>query len=264
MRRKKMLWTGCLLLVFFIILAALVPILSPYPYSEQNASICNRYPSFSHWFGTDRFGRDLFTRTWCGVRLSLCIGLGSAMICGTFGVALGAVAGYFGGMADCLVMRAADVVDAIPSLLYVVLLTLVLGTNAWSMILGICVSGWDETARISRGEAMRLKSSEFVQAARLSGASSWHVIWHHLLPNAAGPLIVSLAFFVPRAIFTEAFLSFAGVGIAAPAASLGALVAEGQRQVRLYPGQMLYPAIVLCLLVMALHFIAAGLEEGTC
>lgn len=260
--RRKMFLTGCVLLAVLMTLAVLVPAFSPYSYSEQNAGLRNLNPSLSHWFGTDRFGRDLFTRVWCGARLSLCIGLGSAAICGTLGMAFGAVAGYFGGLADCLVMRAADVADAIPSLLYVVLLTLALGANVQAMILGICISGWSGTARMVRGEVMRLRTSEFVQAARLTGASPWRVIWYHLLPNAMGALIVSLTFFVPKAIFTEAFLSFAGVGIAAPAASLGALVWEGRRQLRLYPGQMLYPAFVLCLLVVALHLIGAGLEEG--
>lgn len=261
MRGRKKFWAGCLLLAVLMILAVLVPVFSPYSYSGQNARLCNLPPSLSHWFGTDKFGRDLFTRVWCGARLSLCVGLGSAAVCGTLGVALGAVAGYFGGVVDCLVMRMADVVDAVPSLLYVVLLTLALGADVHGMILGICISGWAATARMTRGEIMRLKTSEFAQAARMSGASPFRIIWHHLLPNAAGPLVVSLTFFIPKAIFTEAFLSFAGVGIAAPAASLGALVAEGRRQVRLYPGQMLYPAIVLCLLVAALHLIGAGLEE---
>ncbi len=260
--KNKMLLTGCGLLAILFGLAILVPLCSPYSYSEQNAQLQNLESCASHWFGTDKFGRDLFTRVWYGARLSLQVGLESAAFCGLAGVVLGATAGYFGGIVDTFVMRTADVVNAIPSLLYVILLTLVLGANVHGIILGICVSGWVETARIVRGEILRSKSSEFAQAAVLSGASSWRVIWHHLLPNAAGPLLVNLTFFIPKAILTEAFLSFVGVGIAAPAASLGTLILEGRRQMRLYPWQLFYPAAVLGLLVMAIHLIGVGLEKG--
>lgn len=259
---RKLLVNGFVLLVFIVLMAVLVPILSPYSYSEQDAEACNMGISMAHWFGTDKFGRDLFTRVWYGARLSLTIGLGSALLSGIIGVLLGSAAGYFGGMTDQLIMRTADVVDAIPSLLYVILITLVLGANTGSILLGICICGWIETARIVRGEVLRLKTSEFCQAARLLGASSQRIIRHHLLPNVAGPLIVNLTFFIPKAIFTEAFLSFVGVGIAAPAASLGTLISEGRLQMRLYPWQLLCPVLVLCLLLVALNLIGTGLEEG--
>lgn len=259
---RKMFLIGCVLLFFVILMAVLVPIFSPYLYSEQNAAACNLGISISHWFGTDKFGRDLFTRAWYGARLSLTIGVGSALFSGIVGILSGSAAGYFGGVVDQIIMRTADVVDAIPSLLYVILITLVLGSNTGSILLGICISGWIETARIARTEILRLKTSEFCQAAQLFGASSGRIIGHHLLPNIAGPLIVNLTFFIPKAIFTEAFLSFVGVGIAAPAASLGTLISEGRLQMRLYPWQLLCPVLVLCLLLVALNLIGTGLEEG--
>ena len=259
---QKKFWTGCVLLVLVVLLAVFIPIVSPYSYSGQDAKAANLGVSMAHWFGTDKFGRDIFTRVWYGARLSLSIGLGSALLSGITGTFLGAAAGYFGGIIDQLVMRTADVVDAIPSLLYVILITLVLGSNAGSILLGICICGWIETARIVRGEVLRLKTSEYCQAARLLGASSGRIIRHHILPNAAGPLIVNLTYFIPKAIFTEAFLSFVGVGIAAPEASLGTLISEGRLQMRLYPWQMLFPVLILCLLLVALNLIGTGLEEG--
>lgn len=259
---KKMFLTGCVLFILLVLLAVLVPGLSPYSYSGQDAKAANLGISIEHWFGTDKFGRDLFTRVWYGAKLSLSIGLGSALFSGIIGTLLGSAAGYFGGIADQLVMRTADVVDAIPSLLYVILITLVLGSNGGSILIGICTCGWIETARIVRGETLRLKTSEFCQAARLFGASSWRVIRHHILPNITGPLIVNLTFFIPKAIFTETFLSFVGVGVAAPAASLGTLISEGRLQMRLYPWQLLCPVLVLCLLLVALNLIGTGLEEG--
>lgn len=259
-----------LLLFFLLLLAALaVPALSPWSPAAQDASIQNMGSSLSHPFGTDKFGRDIFTRVWYGTRISLTVGIGSAAVCGVIGILCGSAAGYGGDKTDMLLMRTADVIDAIPSLLYVILITLVLGASAGSIWLGICISGWIELARIVRGEIKRLKDREFCKAARLAGAGSMRILFVHLLPGAAAPVIVNLTFLVPKAIFTEAFLSFVGVGIAAPAASLGTLIQEAVSQMQLYPGQMLYPILVLCLLILSLNLIGTGLtgalrraEEG--
>ena len=188
----------------------------------MHADIRNQGISFSHPFGTDKFGRDLFVRVWCGVRISLCVGLASALLNGALGVLYGAASGYAGKTADNILMRIADIVASVPSLLYVILIMMVLGANEVSILVGLCISGWIETARIVRGEVMRIKEREFVLASRLAGAGPLRIFLTHLLPNAAGPIVVSLTFLVPQAIFTEAFLSFMGVGIPAPRASLGA------------------------------------------
>ena len=159
-------------------------------------------------------------------------------------------------------MRAADVIDAIPSLLYVILITLVMGANVGSILLGICISGWIDLARIVRGEVQRLKTREFCTAARLAGAGAGRILLRHLLPNAAGPVIVNLTFMIPKAIFTEAFLSFVGVGISAPVASLGTLIQDARSQMQVYPSQMLFPILVLCILILSMNFIGAGLEQS--
>ena len=261
MKRNMLFGTGILLLAILFLLAVFVPVFSPWPYTAQNADIQNIGASIAHPFGTDKFGRDLFVRVFYGTRISLAVGLISAAICGVLGVLWGSAAGYAGGRMDMLLMRIADIIDAIPSLLYVILLLLVLGGNLGSMLLGICISGWIELARIVRGEVIRLKEREFCTSARLAGAGPVRILRVHLLPNAVGPIIVSLTFSVPRAIFTEAFLSFVGVGITDPAASLGALIQDARSQMQVYPAQMIWPMAVLCILILSMNLIGTGLER---
>ena len=191
-------------------LAVLVPALSPWTSTEMHADIRNQGISFSHPFGTDKFGRDLFVRVWCGVRISLCVGLASALLNGALGVLYGAASGYAGKTADNILMRIADIVASVPSLLYVILIMMVLGANEVSILVGLCISGWIETARIVRGEVMRIKEREFVLASRLAGAGPLRIFLTHLLPNAAGPIVVSLTFLVPQASFYRSIFELYG------------------------------------------------------
>ena len=261
-RKNPLLTAGVFLLAVMILLAVLVPVFSPYSYQAQDVNIQNSSSSILHIFGTDKFGRDIFVRVWYGTRISLLVGIGSAFVCGAFGVLYGSVAGYAGGKTDMLLMRLADVIDSIPSLLYVILIMLVLGSNVGGILLGICVSGWIGLARIARGEVMRLKNQEFCIAARMAGAKTGRIIRRHLLPNGLGPIIVNITFLVPKAIFTEAFLSFVGVGISAPEASLGTLIQDARSQMMIYPAQILYPILVLCILIISMNLIGAGLEKA--
>lgn len=258
---NSLLIAGVILLVILALLAILVPALFPYSHTEQNADIQNAVTSFSHPFGTDKFGRDIFVRVWYGTRISLTVGIGSTLICGVIGILYGSAAGYKGGRTDLIMMRTADVIDAIPSLLYVILIMLVMGANVGSILFGICISGWIDLARIVRGEVQRLKTREYCTAAHLAGAGTGRSLRLHLLPNAAGPIIVNLTFMIPKAIFTEAFLSFVGVGISAPVASLGTLIQDARSQMQVYPSQMLYPILVLCILILSMNLIGAGLER---
>ena len=216
-RKNEKITVGLILLLLCIFLAVLVPALSPWTSTEMHADIRNQGISFSHPFGTDKFGRDIL-------------------------------------------MRIADIVASVPSLLYVILIMMVLGANEVSILVGLCISGWIETARIVRGEVMRIKEREFVLASRLAGAGPLRIFLTHLLPNAAGPIVVSLTFLVPQAIFTEAFLSFMGVGIPAPRASLGTMIQAARSQIFVHPYQMLIPTAVLCILILSLNLIGAGLE----
>lgn len=252
---------GCIILGIWILLAAAVPLFWPWSYSEQNAQIRNQAASLLHWFGTDRFGRDLFARVWYGAGISLVIGITSALVNGLLGVLYGAAAGYAGKWADMILMRIADIISSIPSMLYVILITLVMGAGVQSIILGLCVSGWIDMARVVRGEIRRLKETDYAHAAWMEGIGSLRILVRHLLPNAAGPILVNLIFLVPQAVFTEAFLSFLGVGIEAPAASLGTIIQEARSQMMLYPSQMVYPLVVLCVMILALNMIGTAVED---
>ena len=252
---------GCIILGVWILLSVLVPLFWPWSYSAQNAGLQNQAVSLTHLFGTDKFGRDIFARVWYGAGISLLIGIVSALINGCVGVLYGAVAGYAGKYVDMVMMRIADIIASIPSMLYVILITLVTGAGAGSIILGLCVAGWIDMSRIVRGEIMRLKETDFAAAARMEGLPPLRILWRHLLPNAAGPILVNLIFLIPQAIFTEAFLSFLGVGLAAPAASLGTIIQEARSQMLLYPNQMVCPLIVLCVMLLALNTVGTAIER---
>jgi len=267
MRQMSKFWknkycrAGISILVLFILLAVCVPLVSSFSPTEQNVALQNLGSSPAHPFGTDKFGRDIFVRVWYGAGISLLVGVLGAVICALIGVCYGGISGYAGKKTDLILMRIVDIIDAVPSLLYVILIMLVLGASVGSVILGICISGWTKMARVVRGEVKRLEQMDFALAARLTGAGGGHILWKHLLPCVQGTILVNLTFLVPEAIFTEAFLSFLGVGIAAPAASLGTLIREAKNQMRIYPGQMLWPMLVLCMLILAFYLIAAGMEQ---
>lgn len=258
-RGNRQALAGCMILGIWILFAVLVPVFWPWSYSEQNAEIQNQAMSMTHLFGTDKFGRDIFARVWYGAGISLLIGIASALINGCVGVLYGAAAGYAGKHADMVMMRIADIISSIPSMLYVILITLAAGAGAGSMILGLCVAGWIDMARIVRGEIQRLKETDFAAAARMEGIPRIRILWRHLLPNAAGPILVNLIFLIPQAIFTEAFLSFLGVG-QPPAASLGTIIQEARSQMLVYPNQMVCPLVVLCVMLLALNAVGTAME----
>lgn len=259
-RGNRQALAGCMILGIWILFAVLVPVFWPWSYSEQNAEIQNQAMSMTHLFGTDKFGRDIFARVWYGAGISLLIGIASALINGCVGVLYGAAAGYAGKHADMVMMRIADIISSIPSMLYVILITLAAGAGAGSMILGLCVAGWIDMARIVRGEIQRLKETDFAAAARMEGIPRIRILCRHLLPNAAGPILVNLIFLIPQAIFTEAFLSFLGVGLEPPAASLGTIIQEARSQMLVYPNQMVCPLVVLCVMLLALNAVGTAME----
>ena len=260
--RRKLLVYGIILGVW-VLLAVLVPLFWPFSYSEQNGDIRNQAFSLTHWFGTDRFGRDLFARVWYGAGISLLVGISSTLINGILGILAGAFSRWMGGAADMVLMRIGDIISSIPSMIYVILIMLAAGSGPGSIILGLCVAGWVDMARIVRGEILRLKETDYACAAKMEGLSSMRILFRHLLPNAAGPILVNLIFLIPQAIFTESFLSFLGVGIAAPAASLGTIIQEARSQMVLYPWQMACPLVVLCVMLLCLNAVGSVLENQT-
>ena len=244
----------CILLVltFFTVL---VPFLPFYDTVTQNADLRNAGSSLMHLFGTDKFGRDIFSRVWYGAEISMKVGILASLISSIVGLLYGGIAGYAGKKTDMIMMQAADIVDSIPSLLYVILFMLLFGASVKTVILGICISGWTRMARVVRGEILRLKEMDYILAARLEGSGAMRILIKQMLPNLKEKVILNAVLLVPEAIFTEAFLSFLGVGIAAPAASLGTLIQEARSQMQIYPTQMMWPVLVLVLLIFSLNLI---------
>lgn len=244
----------CILLVltFFTVLVPFLPFYDPV---TQNADLRNAGSSLMHLFGTDKFGRDIFSRVWYGAGISMKVGILASLISSIVGLLYGGIAGYAGKKTDMIMMQAADIVDSIPSLLYVILFMLLFGASVKTVILGICISGWTRMARVVRGEILQLKEMDYILAARLEGSGAMRILIKQMLPNLKEKVILNAVLLVPEAIFTEAFLSFLGVGIAAPAASLGTLIQEARSQMQIYPTQMMWPVLVLVLLIFSLNLI---------
>ena len=260
--RNRLALVGLILLALLVCAAIFGPMLSPYPYDGMDAMSRNQPSSAAHWFGTDQMGRDVFTRVLYGARVSLLVGFASTALNLVIGVLYGSVAGYVGGRVDMVMMRIVDVIYAVPAMIYMILLMLIFGSNIYSVMLGICVNGWINMARIVRSQVMSLKEQEFSVAAFVIGASRRRILFRHLLLNSLGPIIVTVTLMIPQAIFTEAFLSFIGIGISAPMASLGTLAQDAKMLMNVYPMQMVWPVLVICIVIFSLNFIGEGLETA--
>jgi oligopeptide transport system permease protein len=252
-----------LFVIGVIAIAAIVgPIFSSYTYDGQDIANQNQGPSGEHWFGTDKFGRDIFVRAMYGARISLTIGVAVATINLVIGVIYGGISGYFGGKVDMVMMRIVDILIGVPELLYIILLMMFLGNTIESILLAMSLTYWFGTARMVRSQVITLKHQEYVLAARATGSSNMRILFKHLIPNSMGPIIVTVTFLVPSAIFTEAFLSFLGIGIQVPMASWGTLVNDAVPTLFTQPYQMLFPAIAISITMFALNFIGDGLRDA--
>jgi len=263
LRKNRVALVSAALILVLIALAVLGPYLTPYTSDGQDLSRQFRGPSLSgFWFGTDNFGRSMFDRVWEGTRVSLYIAfLATALDLG-IGMFYGAISAYHGGRIDNIMQRVVEVLVGIPNLVLIILLMLIFDPGILSITIAIAFTGWTSTARLIRGQVLRLKEQEFFLAARSLGEGSPRLILKHLIPNVLYIVIITLMFTVPSAIFFEAFLSFIGLGIQVPDASLGALINEGAREMRFYPHLLVFPAIVLCLLTISFRLLGDGLRDA--
>ena len=261
-RKNKLATAGLIFLCVMLILAILGPILSPYTYDQMDLLHKNALPSLQHLFGTDKFGRDIFVRVMYGARISLSVGFASAFINLVIGVVYGGFCGYFGGKLDLVLMRLVEIIYSVPTLLYVILVMLIFGSNIFSVLLAICISGWVGMARQVRAQVMSLKEQEYALAARVMGASNSRILFKHLVINSIGPIIVTTTHMVPSAIFTESFLAFVGIGISIPQASWGTMAREARGLIMSQPIQMVWPVLAICLTILSLNFIGDGLNEA--
>lgn len=258
---NKMAIIGILSLFIIILMATFVPWLAPYKASDQ-LGVYNAAPSSQFWFGTDDLGRDVFVRVWAGARISLLIGVSAAIIDLIIGVLWGSISGLAGGRVDNIMMRIADVLTAVPYLLVVIVLLVVMQNGLIPMIIALSITGWINMARIVRGEVLSIKNQEYVLAARTLGANTWHLMIKHLIPNALGAILVTMTLTVPTAIFTEAFLSFLGLGVPAPRASWGTMASDGIKAINNAPWRLIFPAIFISLTIFAFNAIGDGLRDA--
>jgi oligopeptide transport system permease protein len=258
--------SGALVLVFLIaLLAALGPLVSPWGYDSLDWQHLAQPPgrTAAHWFGTDRLGRDLFVRTLAGVRLSLLISVLASLVSLAIGIAWGAVAGLAGGRTDAWMMRLVDVLYSLPYLFIVIILTTLFERGSLGvLLLSLGAIGWLTTARIVRGETRALKRREFIQAARSLGVPTPAILLRHIMPNLLGPVLVYATLTVPQMIVFESFLSFLGLGVQEPRASLGNLILVGAQEMESAPWMLLVPAAFLVALLSCLNFLGDGLRDA--
>lgn len=215
-----------------------------------------------YWFGSDNYGRDLWTRTWSGARVSLIIAVVAALIDMIVGMSYGLISGFFGGKVDMVMQRILEISNGIPRLVIVTLLLLILKPGMLTIIFALLLTEWIGMSRIARAEMLKLKEQEFVLASRTLGAGSFHIIFREVLPNIIGPIITQVMFSIPTAIFTEAFLSFVGLGIPVPQCSLGSLISEGFNTFTTHSYQIIPPVIVMALLMLSFNLVGDGLREA--
>lgn len=264
-RRLKSNKLAIIALMFIIIItlsAIFVPMFSKYDYFSNDFKVANQRPSSAHWLGTDQFGRDQFVRIMYGARYSLAIGYIASFLNLVIGVLYGGISGYIGGTVDNVMMRIVDIIYSIPMMIYVILLMVVMGQGLKSIIVALAISYWLSMARIVRGEILQLKQQEFILAAKVLGANGKRILLRHLIPNSMGSIIVTLTLLIPSAIFTESFLSFVGLGIPAPKASWGTLTSEALQGYLIYPYQLIFPALAICLTILAFNLLGDGLRDA--
>jgi oligopeptide transport system permease protein len=251
---------GFILLVCLCALAA--SWLAPYPFDQQDTHSILQGPGPQHWMGTDRLGRDLFSRLLYGARMSMAVGIFTALFAVLFGTIYGAASGYMGGRADNILMRFVDLVYSLPDLLLIILITVTIGRGMLGIFLALSLVSWVTVARIIRGEVLKLREFSYVEAARAVGAPHHRILLLHILPNTMGVLIVTLTFRIPAAILAESTLSFIGLGIAPPFASWGSMANEGWSAMKFYPHLILFPSLVLFLTMIAFNVLGDALRDA--
>ena len=262
LKKNKAAIVSLVVLIIITIMAIFAPIFSSYTYYDTDYAKVYQPPSAENWFGTDKFGRDQWVRIWEGTRISLFIALLAAMLDLIIGVIYGAVSALYGGKVDSFLQRIIEILVGIPNLVIVILLMMVLKPGIITITVAMVLTGWVTMARLVRAQIYKLKNQEFILASRTLGASNKRLIWSHLLPNTLGIIVINMMFTIPAAIFTEAFLSFIGLGLQEPQASLGVLINDGFDAMRNNFYLLAYPATIIILLMVSFNLLADGLRDA--
>jgi len=267
--KNKLAMLGLILILGMVLMAVIGPHLVPYSYSDQSLLTANQELSSEHWFGTDELGRDMFSRTWYGARISLIIGITAALIDLVIGVTVGGIAGYMAGRGkrgdriDTIIMRIIEVLYGLPYLLVVIMLMVVMEPGILTIIIALSATGWTGMARLVRGQILQLKNQEFILAAQVLGAKFPRILLRHLIPNTIGVIIVNLTFTIPSAIFAESFLSFLGLGVQAPVASWGTMTNDALGVILTGDWwRLFFPALMISLTMFAFNVFGDGLQDA--
>ena len=260
-RRNRLAMVGLFILATLVILAVFAPLIAPYSITERTSEF-RQPPSGDHWFGTDRIGRDVFSRVVYGARVSLKVGIAATAVSLTIGILAGSIAGFFGGILDTLIMRITDIFLAIPYVILAIAIATVIGRGENSVIVVLGLTGWLAICRIVRSSFLALKRLEYVEAATAIGVSKARIIFRHILPNALQPIIVYGTIAVGSAILAEAALSFLGVGAVDPTPAWGLMVSEGRRDLVNAPHLLYFPGGAIFLTVLAFVFVGDGLRDA--
>ena len=258
LKKNPVAMVSLVVLGLLVVLVIIGPYIRGYDYIAMNVVDKNKGSSAQYWFGTDNLGRDLFSRIWVGARASILIAIVATILKLVVGTLYGAAMAHFGGWVDDVLMRIIEVINSVPYLLVTILIMMVLGNNLFALLIALSITAWCNTARQTRGMIKQLKESEYVYAAEVLGAKPSRIILKHYIPN----MLLDASTAIPQFIFTEAGLSFLGIGLKAPAISLGVLISQGQQTMDFYPAQLFYPCAVLCIIVMAFNLLGDGLRDA--
>ena len=262
LKKNKAAVVSLFILIIIVLLAILAPIFSKYSFKDTDYSLVFATPSREHIFGADQFGRDMWVRTWMGTRISLLIALVAALLDLVVGVLYGAVSALIGGRVDSVMQRIIEILVGIPSLIIVILFLMAFPAGVGTIIAALSITGWVNMARLVRAEILKLKNQEFVLASQVLGTSRKDIIFKDLIPNTVSVIVINVMFTIPSAIFTEAFLSFIGIGLAEPQASLGVLINGGYQVLRTYPHVLIFPAITIVLIMVCFSILGDGLRDA--
>ena len=260
--RNKGAVIGLICIVIITLFAIFAPMLSSWKYDDINTALQNIAPNAEHWFGTDTYGRDLWVRLWQGTRISLFVAVMAILIDVVIGVTYGMISGYFGGKVDSVMQRIQEVINSIPTLVVLTILLMVMQSNLFTIILALAFTEWIGMSRITRAQVLKTKEEEFVLASRTLGASSFFIIFKEILPNIYSQMIIMVMMSIPNAIFYEAYLSFVGLGLPIPEASLGTLINDGFNTLTITPYQMTIPVIVFSILMLSFNLVGDGLRDA--
>jgi len=262
LRRNRLAVFGAGFIAFAAALAIVTPLIAPYEYDAQDLELGAAPPSAAHWLGTDDLGRDVLTRILYGGQISLMVGFAATSVSLLIGVLYGATAGFLGGRVDSVMMRAVDILYALPFTIFVIILMVYFGRNIILLFMAIGAVEWLTMARIVRGQVLSIREKEFIEAAEAMGFSQWRILTRHIIPNALGPIIVYTTLTIPQVMLLESFLSFLGLGVQPPMSSWGLLIKDGAAQMEEYPWLLIFPSIALSLTLFSLNFLGDGLRDA--